>query len=138
MRYFLIYVLVAFGCIMIWYLSWVHEPKLGSNWFIPSWLAEWTDSGDNSTLRTGVPFVFLGILVGVWLTASGKSWHRWLISWLLLILVVVIAELGQLFLPLRSFHWLDIAWGAAGAALGLSIVRILMGIGMLLKRTKQP
>ncbi len=106
----------------IFYLSWVPNPQLGLLWFMPGWLAQWTDANENESLRTGVPFIVLGALVAVWLLDSGYAWYGWLVAWLGLVGVVLIAEVGQLFISGRYFDWLDILWGAVGAATGIGLV----------------
>ncbi|RDC66102.1 VanZ family protein [Adhaeribacter pallidiroseus] len=115
----LILMLALFGTALIFYLSWLPQPKLGLNWFIPDWLATWADARTNDTIRTAVPFVFLGILTGIWLTMVRYPWHSWFTSWLVLVVIVLVAELGQLLLPYRSFDWWDIIWAAIGAIIGL-------------------
>ena len=120
MRLILLVSLVVTGAALVLLLSWLPQPKLGLMWFIPDWLAAWTDADENDTLRTGVPFVGLGLIVGIWLCRLAYSWDRWFAAWLGLVALVLIAEAGQLFLPKRSFDWLDVAWGAAGAIAGMS------------------
>ena len=117
MRQVIFYVLLITGIGMVFYLSWVPSPDLSHQWFIPKWLGKWTN--EHGTMRTGVPFVFLGILTGVMLVHKKGSWWIWWYVWLGLVAVVAIAEIGQLFLPHRVFDLFDIAWGALGALTGL-------------------
>ncbi len=107
------------GVAVVFYFSWIPEPRLGLSNYVPAWLSAWTDKDTNMNLRTAIPFVFLGLLVAVWLLRTHQPWYQWVTGWLLLVAVVVIAEAGQLLLPLRHFDWGDIGWGAAGAAAGL-------------------
>lgn len=125
--------LVTLSVVFILYLSWVPNPRLGLLWFIPNWLAKWVDVSANDTIRTGVPLFVLGLVIGVWLSGASYSWHWWLGSWLILVMVVIIAEFGQLFLPHRSFDWWDITWGAIGASTGLIIGASFAFIGKQLK-----
>ncbi|GAB3807203.1 hypothetical protein GCM10028819_43620 [Spirosoma humi] len=120
MRTNFVSLLVAAGVAFTLYLSWLPKPQLGLMWFIPDWLATWTDANENETLRTGVPFVILGLIIGSWLQKMNYSWYYWAASWLGLVTVVLLAETGQLFLPQRRFDWWDVIWGATGAILGLS------------------
>lgn len=133
MRSVLFCFFIVFGFSMVLYLSWLYEPTIGSSWFIPSGLARWVDAGKNDTLRTGVPFIFIGLLAGFWLLENRKLFKTWLLFWFLMIIIVLIAETGQIFLPLRSFDWMDVAWGAIGAAFGLGTAYILWGIWKLMK-----
>ncbi len=138
MRWIISGLLVLIGIIGILYLSWLPQPKLGLVWFVPRWLAEWTDTDANSNLRTGIPFVILGIIVGSFISGPGYLWYRWLAGWLGLVAVVFVAESGQLLLPKRSFDWLDIAWGAAGALAGMSIALIVNQLKGLLSAPEAP
>ncbi len=113
---------LVIGVAFVFYLSWLPKPQLGLMWFIPNWLARWTDANENVAIRTSVPFIILGAAIGIWLLKNDHSWNYWLASWLGLVSVVVIAEIGQLFLPKRSFDWWDIAWGSLGALIGMAFV----------------
>jgi hypothetical protein len=124
MRNLFFYLLLLLGIALILYLSWIPQPKIGTAGFIPGWLADWADAGENDTLRTGVPFLFLGIFIGTWLTSFKYQWHGWIVAWLGLLLLVLLAEAGQLFLPNRRFDWLDVFWGAAGGLLGLALAKM--------------
>ncbi|GAB3260618.1 hypothetical protein GCM10027347_25060 [Larkinella harenae] len=102
-------------------------------WFLPDWLARWADDGQNSDLRTAVPFVFLGFLIGIWLYRSQHSWVWWLLALLGLTLVVITAEVGQLTMPHRYFKWEDIGWGSLGSVLGLVGPFLLMHVNRHVK-----
>jgi hypothetical protein len=121
------------GTLLVFYLSWLPLPKLSPLWFIPSWLGKWADADSNDRIRTGIPFVFLGLVVGAWLAAEGQLWYRWGMALLMLSAVVVIAELGQLFLPQRFFDWGDILWGIVGGATGLAAAAVIGGYHRKLK-----
>lgn len=116
--------LILIGIGLVLYLSWLPQPKLGLLWFIPDWLANWTDAVENDALRTAVPFVALGVVFGWYSIQKGYIGSQWLAGWLLLVSVVIIAEAGQLLLPHRSFDWMDVAWGAVGALIGISLMMI--------------
>jgi hypothetical protein len=127
---FLIVAFVLIGIAFVFYLSWLPLPRLGLLWFIPKWVARWADDQPNDSLRTAVPFIFLGGLLGVWHVTKGRLWPSWLAAWLLLVITSALAEAGQTFLPHRSFDWLDIGWGAAGAGLGLGVVACVYALTM--------
>ncbi|MCK8494956.1 hypothetical protein M0L20_24005 [Spirosoma sp. RP8] len=97
-------------------------------WFMPGWLTRWTDTPGNEDSRTAVPFVFLGLFAGFLARDHHRFLYRLVISWFILVGVVTIAEAGQLVLPHRVFRWADIAWGAAGALLGLLIASVFIHI----------
>ncbi|TGE04304.1 VanZ family protein [Hymenobacter fodinae] len=127
MRLGILLTLLAIGTLLVLYLSWLPLPKLSSLWFMPGWLGQWADADRNDKIRTGIPFVFLGLLVGAWLIAEEHPWPWWGMAFTSLVAVVVIAELGQLFLPQRFFDWGDIGWGVVGAAAGLGLAAIVGG-----------
>ncbi|RAJ94148.1 VanZ like protein [Larkinella arboricola] len=129
----LIYFFTFLGIALIFYLSWVPDPHMSFVWFLPEWVAHWADVKKNADLRTAVPFVFLGFMVGTWLSRSGHPWSWWVLAVLGLTLVAVVAEAGQLVLPQRHFSWADILWGAAGSGLGLLMAFLLLYINRQLK-----
>lgn len=100
--------------VAVLYFSWIPNPRLADDPLLPSWLGEWADTFDQ--LRTGVPFVFLGML--------GQSYlfrQHPLPLFAGLCLFVALVEYGQTYIPRRNFDWLDIAWAVAGSAVGQSI-----------------
>lgn len=119
------FLLLALGAGLVLYLSWQPHPQMATDWFIPGWVASWADERRNDTLRTAVPFVALGWLLGGWLALRHRPWRQWPLAWLGLVVLVVVAEVGQLFLKNRSFDPSDIGWGAAGALLGLGTLAAL-------------
>lgn len=110
------------GAFLVLYLSWRTHPRLADVWFIPGWLSAWADERRNDTLRTAVPFVALGWLVGSWLWVQERPWRQWPWAWAALVVLVIVAETGQLFRSERSFDLADVGWGTVGALLGLVMV----------------
>ncbi|GAB3893691.1 hypothetical protein GCM10028803_08060 [Larkinella knui] len=117
----IVFLLMILGIALVFYLSWVPSPKMELVWFLPDWVARWADVKENENIRTAVPFVFLGVLMGVLLVRVRKPWPWWFVSLLGLTAVALIAEVGQLTLSHRYFSWSDVLWGTAGSALGLLI-----------------
>ena len=124
----LFYLLLLLGAGLVLYLSWQAHPQMATDWFVPGWVASWADERRNDALRTAVPFVALGWLIGGWLALQNRPWRQWLLAWAALVALVVTAEVGQLFRHMRSFDLADIGWGAAGALLGLGTVAALWGL----------
>ncbi|MGI4738312.1 MAG: VanZ family protein [Janthinobacterium lividum] len=130
----LVYFLVLVGAGLVLYLSWIPVPKMGQVWFIPTDLAHWADEERNDDLRTAVPLVPLGLLIGLYLIRQGRPWAQWLLAWVGLSALVLVAEAGQFFLAQRSFSWLDVGWGAAGALAGLSLMAMVRLVYLLASR----
>lgn len=104
----------------VFYFSWIPDPSMARLDWMPPAVGRWADRFP--TLRTGMPFVPLGGIVGVWLCHHRSGWRHGIIAWAGLTGIVTLAELGQLALPLRVFDLEDIFWGATGAGLGLSTI----------------
>lgn len=123
----IVYLLILIGVFLVFYLSWEPHKDLKFVWFIPNWLANWTDSHENEDLRTAVPFVFLGLLTG-FLPGHSRPVYWWALGWVALVGVVIVAEAGQLLIATRYFSWADIGWGALGALAGLMMAAAFWSI----------
>lgn len=130
----LFFALALVGAGLVLYLSWRTHPRMEDVGFIPEWVSAWADERRNDTLRTAVPFVALGWLAGGWLWGQRRPWRQWPWAWAALVLLVIVAEVGQLFRPERSFDPADIGWGAAGALLGLGTVAALRRLYLALRQ----
>ncbi|WP_018620292.1 hypothetical protein [Spirosoma luteum] len=124
MRVFLLISLLM-GAAIVFYFSWLPRPNLAIYGVLPDWLSTWTDAQQNQNIRTAVPLLILGLLSGVWLSITKQVWRNWVLSWLLLLAVVSVAEAGQVLIPLRHFDWGDIVCGGIGAGTGLSVVGLV-------------
>jgi len=122
MRIKSLYVLFCVGILVIFYFSWTSSPRLGTTGFLPKWVTDWTDVQQNETIRTAIPFLFVGLLTGMYLTIRKLQAKHWAFSFLILLFVVCLAEFGQLFLPMRNCDILDILWGAIGSGFGLLFI----------------
>ena len=105
--------------LMVLYFSWLPDPALGQVHWLPDAVGRWADR--HSTLRTGVPLVPLGVLVMVYLLHKRRGLRWWLMAWLGLTLLVLTAEIGQIFIPRRVFDLADVAWGSVGSAVGMVV-----------------
>ena len=122
MRIKLFYFLFTIGVLLIFYLSWTSNPRLSITGILPVWVTDWTDTEQNETIRTGIPFLLLGLGTGIYLQIKKSSTRYWVIAFMMLVLIVSLAELGQLFLPLRNCDLYDVFWGALGAGAGLLLI----------------
>jgi hypothetical protein len=120
-------IFILAGILLVFYFSWLPSPDISIQPYLPKWLGSWTNQNDN--LRTAVPFVFLGLTGELILFNNRSIWYRRTLVLFSLVLIVTLAELGQLFLPKRHFDLWDIFWGMAGALggmiLGATCKRIL-------------
>ncbi|MFP6872786.1 MAG: hypothetical protein VCA55_04680, partial [Verrucomicrobiales bacterium] len=76
--------------------------------------------GPVEKMRTAVPVALASFL----LTLIGRlmCWKYWFVSGVGAVLIlVIIAEAGQFFLPQRNPNWGDVLRGAAGAVVGLVV-----------------
>ncbi|MDE3741479.1 hypothetical protein [Maribacter polysaccharolyticus] len=115
-------VLFFIGVFLVFFLSWKTDPNLKGTPLIPEWLSDWTDNVHNDRRRTGVPFIGLGLLAGMYLIYIKRTKvFYWGLVWFVLGFVVVIAEAVQYFLPSRSMDLKDIFWGGVGSTIGLGL-----------------
>lgn len=100
----------------VFFFSWLPHPSFRELPFFPSWLVRWTDEYEN--LRTAIPFIPLSIFLKV-ITHTSNGKNLWICFAL-----AFFAELGQLWLPLRSFDFGDILYALLGAIVGLFLKRL--------------
>ena len=115
--------------VLVLLLSWTPDSRMELIRWIPGWLSAWADSGGQvQTMRTGLPLALAGFLFALsWGVSGIRLWLLWgVVSALVL---VVVAEGGQHFLPSRTADWRDVWWGAAGALAGVVIAAVVSGIG---------
>lgn len=125
MRTNFFYVLIALGIFSVLYYSWIDSPRLSLNGTLPKVISDWTDRNENDNFRTAVPFFFISILIGIVLTIKKEPIKSWKAAFISLVILIFLAELGQLFLPLRMFDWGDIAWAIIASFIGLFIVNTI-------------
>ena len=106
-------VLVFIGIIFLF--SWLNSPDFANVPLMPNWLNNWSNL--HGQLRTGAPFIPLGFL----LNSYSKKWFISLTGLLISFFVVVIAELGQYFIPTRYPDPMDGFYGIVGALIGMMI-----------------
>ncbi|MBA6315442.1 VanZ family protein [Cellulophaga baltica] len=128
-------ILFGLGILLVFLFSWKTNPNVGEYSFLPEWLINWADQYRNNRKRTGVPFIFLGFLAGAYLIyIKQKSLRFWILTGVILILTVIIAELGQYFIPSRDPDPKDVLWGSIGAGIGLLPLFIFYKITTHLKK----
>lgn len=130
---YIVAVICVIGIFLIFGLSWVPNPNLRELPLIPSWISNWTDEYSNSRIRTAIPFILLSLVIGAWFCYKRLSLHSYFLAWVVLTGVVVLAELGQYFIPLRDVDVKDVLWGSAGSLLGLGLLYLIHFLFHLLK-----
>ena len=118
---------IALSAVII-YLSWIPDSRMGLVPWLPRWLAGWADSGGGvETLRTGLALAIASFLFSLACQASGRrNGIRFSLGFGLLL--VLLAEGGQFFLPARSPDWGDVAWGGLGAMAGVIAAVAILSI----------
>ncbi|WP_149273585.1 VanZ family protein [Pareuzebyella sediminis] len=123
---YLIGVLFILGILLILGLSWRSDPNLKGLPFMPLWIYSWADTYRFSAIRTAVPFLGLGTIIGFWLLIRKASFFQFVMAWAILIGVVTVAELGQYFIPSRDVDLKDIFWGGIGGFSGFAVNYVLL------------
>ena len=106
----------------IFYYSWLPDPKLASETYLPAWLLDWSNLHFN--LRTAIPFIGFGFLLEMWGATSSQKKNTKekvlgsLFNILLAAVIVILAELGQCFVIKRIPDSMDILYGILGSVLG--------------------
>lgn len=106
----------------IFYYSWLPDPKLASETYLPAWLLDWSNLHFN--LRTAIPFIGFGFLLEMWGATSSQMKNTKekvlgsLFHILLAAVIVSLAELGQCFIIKRIPDSMDILYGILGSVLG--------------------
>ena len=115
------WVLILFFLIVIFYFSWIPDSDLLHTGFFPKEWKYWID--DLKNFRTIYPFIGLGYFGQSAFKKLGKL-EAFVGVILLSLMIVSLAELGQLLLPERHFDWADIMYGFLGASLGACLLLI--------------
>ncbi|MEY3498695.1 MAG: hypothetical protein RL308_364 [Bacteroidota bacterium] len=121
MRFLLLTLLILF-IIGIFYYSWLPNPSLASENYLPLWLRNWSNIYFN--LRTAVPFVGLGFLLEVWTLIAPKKRSKnrinpRIVNIIIAVITVSFAETGQFFLVSRHPDSMDLLFGIMGSVLGI-------------------
>jgi hypothetical protein len=123
MRFLLLTLLILF-IIGIFYYSWLPNPSLASENYLPLWLRNWSNIYFN--LRTAVPFVGLSFLLELWssITPKKRVYKKWtsrIMNITIAGIIVSIAEIGQFFIAKRHPDSMDLLFGLAGSIIGICL-----------------
>lgn len=117
----------------VFYFSWLSDPGLGSETYLPKWLMNWSNYYYN--LRTAVPFVAVGFLLETYTyhMSSNKKHHNQNSNFMqnlgIATIIVCIAEGGQFLIQKRSPDLVDVFFGILGSfigGVGYYLVNIIM------------
>jgi hypothetical protein len=118
------WLVLGVSMIVILTASWVPDSRMAILWRIPEPIGLWAD--ENSTLRTGVAF-FGGTLLAVCLFGGDARLPRGaMLIQGAAFACLLSAEVGQHWIPNRTFSLFDLFWGCLGIGLGYPL-----GLGMV-------
>ncbi|MBC7846300.1 MAG: VanZ family protein [Flavobacterium sp.] len=106
----------------VFYFSWLTDPSLESETYLPKWLKNW--SNENYNLRTAIPFIVVGFLLEVYTQhlSSNKFNHdknsNFMQNLGIATIIVCIAEGGQFLIQKRNPDLMDVFFGILGSFIG--------------------
>lgn len=125
--------LLLFVIGIVFYFSWLTDPSLKTETYLPQWLLNWSNSYYN--LRTAIPFVVVGFLLEAYTQhkiSNGKHHNQdsnFMQNIGIATIIVCIAEGGQFLIQKRNPDVMDVFFGILGSfigALGYYLVSILI------------
>jgi glycopeptide antibiotics resistance protein len=105
----------------VFYFSWLPDPSLRSETYLPRWLLNWSNHYYN--LRTAVPFIAVGFLLEAY--AQYKSSNEgnnknfnFIQNIGIAAIIACVAEGGQFLIHRRSPDLMDVFFGIIGSVIG--------------------
>lgn len=114
--------LLFFVIATVFYFSWLSDPSLESETYLPKWLLNW--SNDYYNLRTAIPFVVVGFLLEAYTEhmSSNRINHNKNSNFMqnigIATIIVCIAEGGQFLIQKRNPDLMDVFFGILGSFIG--------------------
>ncbi|WP_289661595.1 VanZ family protein [Flavobacterium panacagri] len=106
----------------VFYFSWLSDPSLSTETYLPRWLLNWSNHYYN--LRTAVPFVVLGFLLEIYTEqnnineVNNNKKLNFVQNIIIAAVIVCVAEGGQFLVQRRSPDLMDIFYGIVGSLIG--------------------
>jgi len=107
---------------IVFYFSWLSDPSLSSETYIPRWILNWSNHYYN--LRTAVPFLAVGFLLETYSqhkSLTEVNYNRnlnFIQNIVIAAIIVCIAEGGQFVIKRRNPDLMDIFYGILGSLIG--------------------
>ncbi|WJS94207.1 VanZ family protein [Flavobacterium johnsoniae] len=126
----LILLLTVIG--VVFYFSWLSDPSLSSETYLPRWLLNWSNHYYN--LRTAVPFVAVGFLLEIYADQKGQTDINYnknlsfIQNIIIAAIIVCVAEGGQFVIQRRSPDLMDVFYGVIGSFTGALSYNLLKKI----------
>lgn len=105
----------------IFYYSWLPEPNFSTETYLPKWLLNWSNQYYN--LRTSIPFIAVGFLLeDLTQQMSSIEYTNRILNFIqniaISIIIVFIAEGGQILIQKRNPDLIDVFYGILGSLIG--------------------
>lgn len=122
----------------VFYFSWLSDPSLGSETYLPKWLLNWSNHYYN--LRTAIPFVVVGFLLEAYTQHMGSNelFQDKNLNFIqnigIATIIVCMAEGGQFLTQRRNPDLMDVFYGILGSligALGYYLVNMILNFKRL-------
>lgn len=114
--------LLLIGIGTVFYFSWLSDPSLETETYLPKWLLNWSNYYYN--LRTAIPFVVVGFLLEAYTQHmnSNKKYYNQNLTLMqnlgIATIIVCIAEGGQFLIQKRNPDVMDVFFGIMGSFIG--------------------
>lgn len=125
----IVLLLLLFVIGAVFYYSWISDPSLMSETYLPKWLVDW--SNNNYNVRTAVPFIALGYLLEAYKLHNNSNEvnvnkHLNFIQIMgIAAIIVCIAEGGQTMIKRRNPDLMDVFYGILGSLIGALVYNLL-------------
>lgn len=117
---------------VVFYFSWISDPSLSSETYLPGWLLKWSNHYYN--LRTAVPFLAVGFLLETYTEHRGitdvnyNKKLNFIQNIIIAAIIACVAEGGQFVIQRRSPDLMDVFYGILGSLTGALSYNLLKKI----------